>query len=135
MTKIILPGDITYKVLNKQGTSTYGFEQLTFTPSGEFIGDLENMYNTIFTNVGFYPYWSKNMKCESKLLVPPLDNNVESKGIKPIPKDGIYLSFTFPKRDVKNKEDLRTGIEEILLHHHKDWQVKRRRQGRGKIIL
>ena len=128
MTKLVLRGGDTYSVLNQLGTDISGYEEMNFTPSGEFIGDLEQMNRMNYHNVGPYPYLRRNMSCHSKLLVPPLTNDIELLGIAPIPKDDIYLSFTMPKSE--NSQNLRIGIEEILLTHHKDWQEKRARTGR-----
>lgn len=121
-----------YKVLNKTRTDLEGYEKKYFTPSGDFIGGLERMYGMPLTCVQSFPYLRRDMGSNTKLLAPPLDNNVEYIGIQPIPKSDILLSFDFKRTDIRNPDDLRAGIEKILLAHHKDWQQERVRQGRDR---
>ena len=132
MVVLELRGGQKYKVLNKIGLNFEDYDILDFTPSGDFIGEFEKMYGMTFTDISPYSYMRKDMRRNAKLLVPPLDNNLEYVGIQPIPKSDIFLSFDFKRTDIRNPDDLRAGIEEILLAHHKDWQEKRRRQGRDR---
>lgn len=140
MVKLELRGGQEYRVLNKTGVNLgEDYDMQDFIPSGDFIGKLESMYRTPLTCVQSFPYWRKDMGRNAKILTPPLDNNVEFVGIQPIPKSDIFLSFDFKREDITNSDDLRIGIEEILLAHHKDWQEKRKRQGRrvigGEVIV
>ena len=139
MVKLELKGGQKYRVLNKVGVSLRDYIEQSFIPSGDFIDIFERMYGRTFTDVSPYPYWRKDMGSNTKLLAPPLDNDIEVVGIQPNSKPDILLSFDFKREDITNLEDLRIGIEEILLAHHKDWQYKRRRQGRtvigGEVIV
>jgi hypothetical protein len=130
MVKLILPGEQEYRVINKSKVNLKGYSNLNFIPTRDFISEFERMYEMKFNNTQSYPYLRKDMNANSKLLVPPITNDVEDLGIVPIFKDDIYLSFSFSKEDIKNSNDLKIGIEEILLAHHKNWMEKRRRQGR-----
>ncbi|MFT4244477.1 MAG: hypothetical protein ACMXYB_03410 [Candidatus Woesearchaeota archaeon] len=124
-----------YRVLNKTGVGSdvfQNYEGKYFTPSGDFIGKFETLYGMPFTKISRYPYMRKDMSSNLKILTPPLDNNIEYVGIRPIPKSDIFLTFDFKRTDIRNLDDLRAGIEEILLAHHEDWQDKRRRQGRDE---
>ena len=132
MVVLELRGGQKYKVLNKTGLNFEDYDILDFTPSGDLTRKLKDIYGIIFTDVSPYPYMRKDMRRNAKLLVPPLDNNLEYVGIQPIPKSDILLSFDFKRTDIRNPGDLRAGIEEILLAHHKDWQEKRRKQGRDR---
>ena len=132
MVVLELRGGQKYRVLNKTEADLEGYEEGYFTPSGDFIGVLESMYRMPMTCVQSFPYWRRDMGKNTKFLTTPLDNNLEYVGIQRIPKSDIFLSFDFKRTDIRNPDDLRAGIEEILLAHHKDWQEKRIKQGRDR---